>query len=123
MKATLKGLFFVLFPLFLGVLSLSIGRFEVDFTVQVQILLSQFMDIEQTWTDMEEAAVIQLRLPRVILAILIGGGLSIAGAALQGMFANPLVSLTFSGFLLVQVLGRLLGSCYSVTDFPLKLLR
>jgi len=109
MKATLKGLFFVLFPLFLGVLSLSIGRFEVDFTVQVQILLSQFIDIEQTWTDMEEAAVIQLRLPRVILAILIGGGLSIAGAAFQGMFANPLVSPDILGVSAGAGFGAALG--------------
>lgn len=31
-----------------------------------------------------------IRLPRVILAVLIGGGLGIAGAALQGLFRNPL---------------------------------
>ncbi|WP_368910971.1 FecCD family ABC transporter permease [Proteus vulgaris] len=34
----------------------------------------------------------QIRLPRVLAAILIGGGLAIAGAAYQGMFRNPLVS-------------------------------
>ena len=31
-----------------------------------------------------------IRLPRVVLAVLIGGGLGIAGAALQGLFRNPL---------------------------------
>lgn len=34
----------------------------------------------------------QIRFPRVLAAILIGGGLAIAGAAYQGMFRNPLVS-------------------------------
>ncbi|GAJ97961.1 transport system permease protein [Geomicrobium sp. JCM 19055] len=72
---------------------------------------------------MEEAAVIQLRLPRVILAILIGGGLSIAGAAFQGMFANPLVSPDILGVSAGAGFGAALGSCYSVTDSPLKLLR
>lgn len=31
----------------------------------------------------------QIRFPRVLAAILIGGGLAIAGAAYQGMFRNP----------------------------------
>lgn len=31
-----------------------------------------------------------IRLPRVLLAVLIGGGLGIAGASLQGLFRNPL---------------------------------
>lgn len=33
-----------------------------------------------------------IRLPRVLLGGLIGGGISIAGAAMQGLFRNPLVS-------------------------------
>ncbi|MEQ4625410.1 FecCD family ABC transporter permease [Providencia manganoxydans] len=34
----------------------------------------------------------QIRFPRTLAAIMIGGGLAIAGAAYQGMFRNPLVS-------------------------------
>ncbi|WP_430614647.1 FecCD family ABC transporter permease [Flavobacterium sp. JP2137] len=34
----------------------------------------------------------QIRLPRVVLAILIGSGLAVAGTCLQGMFKNPLAS-------------------------------
>lgn len=33
---------------------------------------------------------IGIRLPRVVLAMLVGGGLAMAGAALQGLFRNPL---------------------------------
>jgi iron complex transport system permease protein len=33
----------------------------------------------------------QIRIPRIILAIAIGGGLSLSGAILQGIFRNPLV--------------------------------
>lgn len=32
----------------------------------------------------------ELRLPRVLMAVMIGGGLAIAGASLQGLFRNPL---------------------------------
>ena len=31
----------------------------------------------------------QLRLPRVLLAGLVGGGLALAGACVQGLFRNP----------------------------------
>jgi iron complex transport system permease protein len=38
----------------------------------------------------ESATVLQIRLPRVVLALLIGAALAQAGAAMQGIFRNPL---------------------------------
>lgn len=38
----------------------------------------------------ESAVVMSIRLPRVLLAGLVGGSLAVAGAALQGIFRNPL---------------------------------
>jgi iron complex transport system permease protein len=40
--------------------------------------------------DREVAIVTQLRLPRVVLGLLVGGMLAMAGAAYQGVFRNPL---------------------------------
>ena len=79
-------------PIIVAVVSLGVGRFGVDLGQIVKILISPIFPIEQTWTQMEETVVMQIRLPRIILAFLIGGGLAIAGAAFQGMFGNPLVS-------------------------------
>jgi iron complex transport system permease protein len=92
MKSKLIKTILCLLPLILGIASIGIGRYEVDFIVQIKILLSQIFPIEQTWTTVEETVVMDVRLPRILLAMLIGGGLSIAGASFQGMFANPLVS-------------------------------
>ena len=92
MKSALLKLFLWMMPLIFGLISIGIGRYEVDFIVQLKILLSQIIPMEQTWTSMEETVVMNIRLPRILLAMLIGGGLAIAGAAFQGMFANPLVS-------------------------------
>ncbi len=36
--------------------------------------------------------ILNVRLPRIIMAILAGGGLALAGTSLQGMFRNPLAS-------------------------------
>lgn len=92
-----KTILIWLVPLVLAVISLGIGRFEVDFTTVVKILASHIFPIEETWTQMEYSVVMTVRLPRIILALLVGAGLSISGAAFQGMFANPLVSADILG--------------------------
>ena len=53
------------------------------------VLLPSF---EQTWGASEQVVGFRIRLPRLIAAMLIGGGLAIAGASFQGLFRNPLVS-------------------------------
>ncbi|MGE7999849.1 FecCD family ABC transporter permease [Lysinibacillus sp. NPDC093190] len=81
-----------LLPILVAIVSLGIGRFEVGLEQIIKILASKVITVEQTWTQMEETVVLNIRLPRILLALLIGGGLSIAGAGFQGMFGNPLVS-------------------------------
>jgi len=41
-------------------------------------------------TERQEAILFQIRLPRLVLGMLVGGSLSMAGAAYQGVFRNPL---------------------------------
>ena len=43
-----------------------------------------------TWTPAAETIVIDLRLPRVLMAMLVGVGLAVAGATFQGLLRNPL---------------------------------
>lgn len=38
----------------------------------------------------QEAVLLTLRLPRVLLGVLVGAGLAVSGAAMQGLFRNPL---------------------------------
>lgn len=74
------------------VLALSAGRYAVPFNETARIVLGQFIPLRETWTPMEEQVVLGTRLPRAVLAMLIGGGLALGGAALQAVFRNPLVS-------------------------------
>ena len=64
--------------------------------------------------EYEETVVMNVRLPRIMLAMLIGAGLSIAGASFQGMFANPLVS--------PDILGVAAGAGFgaSIWDFVFR---
>jgi len=81
-------------------ISLFIGRYDVDPVHVIQLLVAPVVNlfpadiihINPVWTATEENVIYQIRLPRVIAAILVGAGLAIAGAAYQGLFKNPLVS-------------------------------
>ncbi len=73
------------------IVALTFGRFNVPLAHVIQILSSGLLP-DGGVTDSERTVIELVRLPRVLLAILVGGGLAIAGAALQATFRNPLVS-------------------------------
>ena len=74
------------------VFSLSVGRYHVPFGNVVKIIFAELFPIERSWSNTEGIAVMAIRLPRTLAALLIGSALSIAGAAYQSMFKNPMVS-------------------------------
>src|SRR5688500_15440348 len=47
------------------------------------------LDFGLTWTAAQETIVFDLRLPRVLTAMTVGIGLSVAGATFQGVLRNP----------------------------------
>ncbi len=73
------------------VVAVSLGRYTVSVPHVLQILASGVLP-DGGVTDTERTVVELVRLPRVMLAVLVGGGLGVAGAALQATFRNPLVS-------------------------------
>ncbi len=96
----------------LSILSLGLGRYSVSAQEVLQILgahigsgiqtvISAFGNLlnvpvahvfgasPQTISD---TVVIQIRLPRIVAAMLVGATLSLAGGSFQGLFRNPLVS-------------------------------
>ena len=59
------------------------------------------------------AVLLQLRLPRVVLAVLVGAALSVSGGAFQGVFRNPLVDPYLLGAAAGAGLGATLVIAYS----------
>ncbi|WP_127132314.1 iron ABC transporter permease [Georgenia sp. SYP-B2076] len=72
--------------------ALSVGRFPVPLTDVAQIVAARALGAAGPAAGNEQNIVLLVRLPRILLALLVGGGLGIAGAALQATFRNPLVS-------------------------------
>lgn len=79
-------------PIIAVFVSICLGRYVVFPDTVFRILASHIVPMETTWTAIQETVVLQIRVPRIIMAMLVGAGLSISGAALQGLFGNPLVS-------------------------------
>jgi iron complex transport system permease protein len=85
-------IFLIALPLVLLFVSLFIGRYLISPVTTFQVLLSKLFPVEQHWSNQVESVLFQIRLPRALLAVLVGAGLSVSGASFQGMFRNPLVS-------------------------------
>lgn len=88
--AAIIGLAVLLLVIAVG--ALTVGRYGVPLNETLRILLSSVINLEQTWYDSEWSAVIDVRLPRVLLACIVGASLALSGATMQAVFQNPLAS-------------------------------
>ena len=92
----------VLLALFL--VSFVLGRYDVPLWQVVRILLSKVLPLEATWSGNMAVAVLNVRLPRILLACLVGCALSAAGTAYQSVFRNPMAA--------PDILGASSGACF-----------
>lgn len=53
-------------------------------------VIGDYVHIAKTWTSGDESIIILVRLPRVLLALLVGASLAVAGVAAQAIFKNPM---------------------------------
>jgi iron complex transport system permease protein len=111
----------ILMPLAMLYASLFIGRFEVSLGEVGHILWGQFFASAHDWPKSAETIVLQIRLPRAILAMFVGAGLSVSGAAYQGMFRNPLVSTDILGVTAASGFGAALALLLSRNAVELQL--
>ncbi len=89
-KISLYKIVLTLILIGLVITSLFIGAYQFENGV-----LNTFIDLITNTTNISQTdkfVLLQLRLPRAIMAILIGSALAVSGTCLQGMFKNPLAS-------------------------------
>ena len=108
--------------LLLVLVALCIGRYSIS---AAEVLRYLFLGIEEN--SMLKTVMWSVRIPRILMALLVGAGLSVSGVSLQAMFGNPLVNahilgvsysagfgaalgiLLFSRFAYVEILALLFG--------------
>ena len=90
--------------LILGLLSVLWGRYAISLPQLFGILVSRAIPTEASWPAMAENIVWYVRLPRILLALLVGAALSVSGASYQCIFRNPMAA--------PDVLGASTGSAF-----------
>ena len=99
-----------LYPLIVGLLvlllvlagfSLALGKVEIP-------LMAAAMSIFDADPPLTSILLAEIRLPRTLLAILVGGSLGLCGAALQGLLRNPLAAPGLIGVSSSAALGSVL---------------
>lgn len=86
------------------VASLAVGYY----TIPVKTILQLFTGGSGV-PDQVRTIVFNIRIPRIVASFLVGAGLSVSGAAFQGMFKNPLVSPDILGVSMGAGLGASLA--------------
>ncbi len=81
---------FILIVIFL--VSFGLGKYPIHLKELLAILASKVVPIKQFWTDNQQIALFNVRMPRILLGILVGAALPTAGVCYQGIFRNPMVS-------------------------------
>lgn len=98
------------------ILGVAIGAVPIPPERVVGILAARFLPTAVTvdWSPAEAQIVWVFRLPRVLLAVIVGGALAVSGAALQALVRNPLADPFLfgisSGASLAAVMALTLGA-------------
>ena len=97
MTAALVALFLISFVL---------GRYDVPLVQVVRILIDRLplVSLRETWEQNMATAVVNIRLPRIALACMVGCCLATAGASYQSVFQNPMAA--------PDILGASSGACF-----------
>jgi iron complex transport system permease protein len=74
------------------IFSLGIGRVDISFIQTLKILLSPVIPLAPDISDTLYSVIVDVRLPRILAGMMVGGALAVSGASFQGVFQNPLVS-------------------------------
>lgn len=75
-----------------AIISICAGQYPITPKKVLAIIVGQISGGEPAWTKMDERIVTLVRGPRIVLVLLCGAALSMAGAAMQGVFRNPLAA-------------------------------
>ena len=95
----------------LVVVGVAVGSVAVAPGDTIGILLRALgLPVERTWSAAAETIVLELRLPRVLSAVVVGAGLAVAGATFQGLLRNPLAD----PYVLGTASGAALGAAIAV---------
>lgn len=79
-------------PLAIFLASFLVGRYPIGLANVIGVFGAELGLVAPHWPAVVRTVVIDVRLPRIVAGMMVGGGLALAGASYQAVFRNPLVS-------------------------------
>ena len=110
----------IFFPLACGLIGLSMGRMDIKIS-EIILFFKNLIGGGQV-DPLMESLIINIRLPRVLTALIVGGGLTAAGIAFQALFSNPLATPDILGVTSAASLGAVLGIILSLGTMGIQVL-
>jgi iron complex transport system permease protein len=118
----------ITFSIFLGLLfilvvliSITMGSVKVPPLRSIRILFQSILGLKGGGNETERAIILSLRLPRAILAGLVGAGLSVSGATFQALLRNPLADPYILGVSSGAAVGAILAILLGLGTFSFGL--
>lgn len=96
--------------------ALSLGTIQINYPDTLNIL-ANFINNNSDNTDILSDVIYYLRLPRFIMALIIGSGLAVCGTVMQAVMKNPLADPYLLGISSGAGLGAVLAIICGATDF------
>lgn len=91
-------------------ISFMLGKYPMNPLEVIQTIGGYFTGVGFDETGKMDLVLFNIRLPRILVVMLVGAALSVAGASYQGMFKNPLTSPDLLG----ASAGASLGACLAL---------
>ena len=110
----------ILLPVVTAVMALGIGRYHISLAEVLEAVFGRFNGSADV-SGMAYKTIWNLRIPRILLALLVGAGLSCAGCAFQSLFANPLATPDTLGVASGASFGAALGILLGFDMFGMQL--
>ncbi len=84
--------FLILLAIAAFLISFTVGRYSIPLSQLLSIFAGKLFNLPAAWPEAVETVLFQVRIPRILTAMLVGGALALSGASYQGLFRNPMVS-------------------------------
>ena len=102
-----------------AVAGIAIGSTHIDWAVILRVVAARLLP--EGWLSLagvgeaEQAIVWLIRVPRVVVAAIVGAALAVAGAQMQGLFRNPLAEPSIIGASAGAALGAVIAFVTALT--------
>ncbi len=93
------------------IVAASLGSVKINFITTTKIVIHHLTGaFARSWSPTDELIILSIRIPRILLALIVGGALSCAGAAFQALLKNPLAD----PYILGVSSGSAVGACIAI---------